>query len=103
MAKTPKSEELEQKIAELTDALQRERADAMNVRRRSEEDRAKMGSFYKANVVQQLLPVIDNFERALKHVPGEKSQEARERARKKTSCLNGLRALEKLSVVLKMY
>ena len=73
MARNPKQDqnEFEQKIAELTDALQRERADAMNVRRRSEEDRAKMGSFYKANIVQQLLPVIDNFERALKHVPKE--------------------------------
>ena len=71
MSKKPTVEELEQNIADLTDALQRERADAMNVRRRSEEDRAKMGSFYKANVVQQLLPVIDNFERALKHVPKE--------------------------------
>lgn len=71
MSKKPKLEDLEQQIAELTDALQRERADAMNVRRRSEEDRAKLGSFYKANVVKDLLPVIDNFERALKHVPKE--------------------------------
>lgn len=64
-------EELLQKIAELTDALQRERADAMNVRRRSEEERLKMGSFYKASVIKELLPVIDNFERALKHIPKE--------------------------------
>ncbi len=69
--KQPKksAKELEQHIAELTDALQRERADAMNVRRRSEEERLKMSSFYKANVVRELLPVIDNFERALKHTP----------------------------------
>ncbi len=68
-AKKPSLVDLEQKIAELTDALQRERADAMNVRRRSEEDRAKMAGFYKAMVVRELLPTIDNFERALKHVP----------------------------------
>lgn len=68
-AKGKKQDALKQQIAELTDALQRERADAMNVRRRSEEERIKMGSFYKANVVRELLPVIDNFERALKHVP----------------------------------
>jgi len=67
--KDQKVEELEQRIAELTDALQRERADAMNVRRRSEEERAGMASFYKSLVVKDLLPVIDNFERALKHVP----------------------------------
>lgn len=67
----PSVEELEQQVAMLTDALQRERADAMNVRRRSEEEKAKMGSFHKANVVRELLPVVDNFERALKHVPKE--------------------------------
>lgn len=71
MTKKPTLTDLEQQIAELTDALQRERADAMNVRRRSEEDRSKMGSFYKASVVQELLPVLDNFERALKHTPKE--------------------------------
>jgi molecular chaperone GrpE len=61
--------ELEQQIADLTDALQRERADAMNVRRRSEEERIRLGSFYKASIISELLPVIDNFERALKHAP----------------------------------
>ncbi len=67
----PNAEDLLQQIAELTDALQRERADAMNVRRRAEEDRIKLGVFYKALVVRELLPVIDNFERALKNIPAE--------------------------------
>lgn len=62
---------LEQKVAELTKALQHERADAINVRRRSEEERSKLSGFYKAVVVQELLPVIDNFERSLRHVPKE--------------------------------
>ena len=69
MKKNTSSLELDQKIAELTNALQRERADAMNVRRRSEEERAKMAGFYKSLVVRELLPTIDNFERALKHAP----------------------------------
>lgn len=73
MAKQAKRDEeletLQQQVADLTDALQRERADAMNVRRRSEEERVSMASFHKANVVRELIPVIDNFERALKHVP----------------------------------
>jgi molecular chaperone GrpE len=60
-----------QQIAELTAALQRERADAINVRRRADEDRARMASIHKASVVRALLPVIDNFDRALKHVPEE--------------------------------
>ena len=67
--KQPKVEELQQQVADLTDALLRERADAMNVRRRAEDERLKLGSFYKAMVIQELLPVIDNLERALKHVP----------------------------------
>lgn len=61
--------ELEQQIAELTEALQRERADATNIRRRHDEQIAGMRSAIKANVVRDLLPVIDNFDRALKHVP----------------------------------
>jgi molecular chaperone GrpE len=62
---------LEQQIAELTDALQRERADVTNVRRRHEEQIASLKNIVKAGVVRDLLPVIDNFERALKHVPTE--------------------------------
>ena len=65
------AEILKQQVAELTAALQRERADAMNVRRRSEEDRLKLADFYKALIVRQLLPVIDDLERSLKHVPKE--------------------------------
>lgn len=69
MSKKPTIKELEDKIAELTEALQRERADATNIRRRHEEDRAKMAEFYKAMVVQELLPALDNLERSFKHVP----------------------------------
>ena len=54
---------------DLTEALQRERADAENLRRRYEEQVVGLKSHVKANVVRELLPVIDNFERALKHVP----------------------------------
>lgn len=63
--------DLEQQISELTEALQRERADAINIRRRHDEQSAAMRSVIKANVVRDLLPVIDNFDRALKHVPAE--------------------------------
>jgi molecular chaperone GrpE len=60
-----------QQVAELTEALQRERADAMNLRRRHDEQVASLKNVIKASVVRDLLPVIDNFERALKHVPKE--------------------------------
>ncbi len=71
MSKKPTLVDLQQQITVLTDALQRERADAMNVRRRSDEERAGLASFYKALVISELLPVLDNFERAIKHVPKE--------------------------------
>lgn len=61
--------DLEQQIAELTEALQRERADATNLRRRHEEQVAGLKNVIKASVIRELLPIVDNFERALKHVP----------------------------------
>lgn len=70
-SKKPTEEELEQKIADLTEALQRERADVINVRRRHDEQVAGLKTIVKAGVVRDLLPVLDNFERALKHVPKE--------------------------------
>lgn len=73
MAKTnrPTIMDLQQQVAELTEALQRERADSDNIRRRHEAQMGSVKSLVKANVVRELLPVIDNFERALKHVPKE--------------------------------
>jgi molecular chaperone GrpE len=62
---------LQQQIEELTVAVQRERADAINMRRRHEEQVASLKNTVKANVVRDLLPVIDNFERSLKHVPAD--------------------------------
>jgi molecular chaperone GrpE len=69
MSKKPTIKELEQKIAELTHALQRERADAENLRRRTTEEKARLGEFYKAMIVQEFLPALDNLERAIKHTP----------------------------------
>jgi molecular chaperone GrpE len=69
MTKKPTIAELEQQLAELTEALQRERADAVNIRRRYDEQMAAVKDMVKTSVIAELLPVIDNFERSLKHVP----------------------------------
>jgi molecular chaperone GrpE len=61
--------DLQAEIAELTHALKRERADAINQRRRHEEEIDTLRNRVKAHVIKDLLPIIDNFERALKHVP----------------------------------
>lgn len=68
-SKKPTREELEQQVTELTEALQRERADVINVRRRHDEQIASLKNHVKVDVIEDLLPVIDNFERALGHVP----------------------------------
>lgn len=58
-----------QQVIELTNALQRERADATNIRRQHEEQIANLRTIVKSNVVKELLPVVDNFELSLKHLP----------------------------------
>lgn len=68
---TTKLAELQQQVNELTEALQRERADAVNLRRRHEAEMAAVRARAKASLVGDLLPVIDNFERSLGHVPKE--------------------------------
>ncbi len=67
---------LEQQIADLTEALQRERADVINVRRQHADQVATLKQAVKAQVIEELLPVIDNFERALKHVPADLADNA---------------------------
>ena len=71
MPKKPTVKDLDDQIAALTEALQRERADAENLRRRHDEQIASLRTSVKAHVIKDLLPIIDNFERALKHVPKE--------------------------------
>lgn len=62
---------LEDEVLRLTEALQRERADAVNLRRRHEVDMTNVRTRVKSSIIHDLLPVIDNFERALKHVPAD--------------------------------
>jgi len=61
--------QLAQELSAANEALLRERADSANVRRRADEDRVKLSSFYKANVVKDLLTFIDNLDRAIAHAP----------------------------------
>ena len=65
----PEIEKLLLHVAELTNALQHERADATNIRRQHDEQVANLRTIVKSNVVKDLLPVVDNFELSLKHLP----------------------------------
>lgn len=60
---------LKQQVDDLTAAVQRERADSINLRRQYDDQIAGLKNLVKANVVRDLLPVIDNLDRSLKHVP----------------------------------
>jgi molecular chaperone GrpE len=71
MAKSKKQEELEQQILELTQDLQRTRADFENYRKRVEMEKTAAREAGQAGAILKLLPVIDNIERAVTHMPEE--------------------------------
>ncbi len=52
--------------AELQDLLQRRQAEFDNFRRRTERERAELLDYGTMDVLKALLPVLDDFERALK-------------------------------------
>lgn len=75
MAKSKKQIELEQKIDELTQDLQRTRADFENYRKRAELEKTAAHQYGAAATIMKLLPVIDNIERAIAHVPAELAED----------------------------
>jgi molecular chaperone GrpE len=67
--------QLEQLTAErdrLLDRLARLQAEFENARKRAERERAEQRDFVTASAVEQFLPVVDNFELALKSTGSEK-------------------------------
>lgn len=76
MAKAKKNEEYEQKIGELTQDLQRVRADFENYRKQGDQQREMAKASGRVSAIMQLLPVIDNIERALAHTPAELADNA---------------------------
>jgi molecular chaperone GrpE len=55
--------------AELLADLQRIQAEFINYKNRSENEKATLSQFSKAQTIKELLPVIDDLERALAHLP----------------------------------
>jgi molecular chaperone GrpE len=60
--------------AEYLEALQRERASFINYRRRTEQERAEMAQYATSRLLQKLLGVVDDFDRALAAIPEEERQ-----------------------------
>lgn len=55
----------EEKIEELTDTLQRLQAEYSNYRRRTQQEKETMGIFANEKILNELIPVMDNMERAM--------------------------------------
>ena len=53
------------KIKELESALLRKDADLINYRKRKDEEVAKMLKYSNEEIAKELLPIVDNFERAI--------------------------------------
>ena len=53
------------KISELEDRILREKAELVNYRKRKEEDMSKMLKYSNEDLVKEILPIVDNFERAI--------------------------------------
>ena len=69
--KTKKELEFDQKIAELTQDLQRTRADFENYRKHSDNEKVMAREMGQASAILKLLPVIDNIERAIAYIPAD--------------------------------
>lgn len=65
-AVTAERDQLAAEKADLQDRLLRARAEFDNARRRYERERSDYLQFASMDLVQQLLPILDDFERALK-------------------------------------
>ena len=69
--KTEKKDPKDAKIEELTDRLQRNMAEFDNYRKRTEKEKSAMFEIGARDIIEKILPVVDNFERGLAAVPEE--------------------------------
>jgi molecular chaperone GrpE len=60
-----KKDKKDEKIEELTDRVQRQMAEFENFRKRTEKEKAAMFDMGATDVIEKILPVVDNFERGL--------------------------------------
>jgi grpE len=63
-------------IADLTDRLKRSMAEFDNFRKRSEKEKATMFDMGARSIAEKILPVVDNFERAMVAAPKEGDSKA---------------------------
>lgn len=66
-----KKDKKDAQIEELTDRLKRSMAEFDNFRKRTEREKASMYEIGARDVIEKILPVVDNFERGLNAVPDD--------------------------------
>lgn len=67
--KKEKKDPRDEKIADLEDRVKRQMAEFENFRKRTDKEKSQMYDMGAKNVIEKILPVIDNFERGLESVP----------------------------------
>ena len=73
--KKDKKDKKDEKIEELTDRLTRQMAEFDNFRKRTEREKSQMYEIGAKDIIEKILPVIDNFERGLAAVPEESKED----------------------------
>ena len=67
--KKNKKDKKDEKIDELTDRLTRQMAEFDNFRKRTEKEKSQMYEIGARDIIEKILPVVDNFERGLDSIP----------------------------------
>ena len=67
--KKDKKDKKDLKIEELEDKVKRQLAEFENFRNRTEKEKSRMYEFGARDVIEKMLPVVDNFERGLAAIP----------------------------------
>lgn len=65
------SQNFEETIQNLQEQLARSQADYVNLVRRSREESAQIGQWAEDKTILKFLPILDNLERSLDHIPSE--------------------------------
>ena len=66
-----KKDKKDEKIEELTDRLTRQMAEFDNFRKRTDKEKSQMYEIGAKDIIENILPVVDNFERGIAAVPEE--------------------------------
>ena len=64
-----KKDKKDEKIEELTDRVKRQMAEFDNFRKRTEKEKSQMYEIGAKDIIEKILPVVDNFERGIAAVP----------------------------------